>query len=300
MDMRILVTGADGFFGRHVVAGLPRTQSTILHCGFPGSVKMYRSRGFSDVHTGDLAGGPAVRGLPDRDVDTVVHLAGLPGGEEEELLRANVAVTKNLLAWARTHSVSRIVFASTAAVYGDSCDRDATELDDLNPQTPYSVSKVAAEGLLKEYVTDGGAVASLRIPHAYGAGKREGVFAAILGRTISGDAISLDGDGEEKRDFVYIDDVVSAFLAACDARLSDGFHAYNIGYGESLSLRDACRVVAGVVGRDVEVGLTGQPAGKPHCIQIDVSRAKSELAWVPRVNLENGVRRMLGDVGRGE
>ena len=297
---RILVTGADGFFGGHFVPTLPMDEQTILHCGLPGSVDAYRREGFSCVLTGDLAGGEAVWGLPEADVQTVVHLAGLPGGQEDDLIRANVSVTRNVVRWAASHSVQRIVFASTAAVYGDSCERPAKENDELAPQSPYAISKVRAEELLQEFSDNDGSVISLRIPHAYGAGKRVGVLAAILSRATAGETVVLDGSGEERRDFVHIDDVVSAFSAACEVALSTGFHAFNIGYGESISLREACRIVGEAVGREVSVGLSGKPAGQPHCIQLDVSKAAREMGWAPTIGLAEGVREMLGRVDSGE
>jgi nucleoside-diphosphate-sugar epimerase len=295
---RILVTGADGFFGRHFVLRLEETADVFLHCGRTESVDEYRTQGFVNVFCGDLAGDGCSCGFPDCEIDVVVHLAGLPGGEEPDLMRANVAVTKNMLSWAVEHGVRKVVFASTAAVYGDTCDAPASEMHALDPQSPYALSKARAEALLQEYAEGGGAVASLRIPHAYGPGKRVGILAAIVTHATTDGVVTLNGDGDEKRDFVYIDDVVAALVAAANADLSAGFYAYNIGFGQSLSLREACRVVAEVKGIELRVNLSGQPAGKPHCIQLDASKAKCELGWVPEVSLKQGVQLMNEPLGR--
>jgi len=297
--MKLLVTGADGFIGSHLVRRLPPTRDTHLHCGLSESVPALKNAGFHNVTHGDLSGPDAADALPNEDVDVLIHLAGLPAGTEEELRISNLAVTQQVAEWARRHAVKRIVFASTAAIYGDTCEEPATEEFDPAPQTAYAKSKQESELMLQEFGAGGPDILNLRMPHAYGPGKHVGVFAAILSRLLAGDVVQLNGDGNEKRDFIFIDDVTAAFLSAIDLDNLFGVNAFNIGSGVSLSLREACSIIGEVLGVKPEVRLTGKPAGQPHCIQLNVEKAARLLGWRAQVGLAEGVRRLLNSRLRG-
>ena len=300
MNMRILVTGADGFIGRALVARLPPGDDVFLHCGFAESVSSFQEAGFSNVMYGDLSVSRGSELLPDTNVDVVVHLAGLPGGTDDALKSSNVAVTEGVVRWVERHSVERVVFASTAAIYGDTCEVPATEEVKPVPQTAYAKSKLDSELMLQHLCCGGPALINMRMPHAYGPGKHVGVLAAILARMRADGVVCLNGDGNEKRDFIFIDDLVEAFVLAMDSNASNGVNAYNIGSGVSLSLREACAIIGEAVGVVPDVRLTGEPAGQPHCIQLNVEKAARELGWVAKTDLSEGVRRMLGEVECGE
>ncbi len=291
--MKILVTGCDGFIGSNLVKTLPRTSDVYLHCGLSASVLPLRDAGFCNITHGDLSSTKVADILPDADVNTVVHLAGLPGGTEKELREANVAVTEGVVCWAARHNVKRIIFASTAAIYGDTCEIPAAEDAELHPQTPYAKSKLDSEILLNQLAYNGIDLIILRIPHVYGPGKHIGVLAAILSSIKKDGIVNLNGDGNEKRDFIFIDDVVNAFLMAAKLKNPTDVTAFNIGSGKALSLRNTCAIIGNVLGIEPEVRLTGKPAGKPHCIQLDVSKAKKHLGWSAEITLEEGVRRMV-------
>jgi len=203
----------------------------------------------------------------------------------------NVVGTVHVLEAARACG-AQVVFSSTGgAIYGE-CTRPAREDDPRQPLSPYGVAKLSAEEYLATWNRLHAAKhVSLRFGNVYGprqdSGLEGGVVAIFLERMARGEPTTIFGDGAQERDFVYVEDVAQAVLAAA----GNGGGVYNVGSGEATSIaamHELCRRVAGD-GREPEYE-PPRPGDLKRSV-LDPSRAAAELGWVPETPLEDGLRR---------
>lgn len=227
--MRVLVTGAGGALGRRTIAALsriPECQTTALLSP--------RSPGGVDV--GDpVAFREAIRAArPDR----VVHLAGVKGGYQsvpsDHTARINVGSARTLVAAGEELGVRRIVFASSAAVYGDHLTGPVDEMAYLSPTSDYARDKIAAEVELSQATTV--ETVCLRIFNVYGPGLVDSLVSRLVDSTID-HPVELRGLDEFVRDYVHVDDVVDALLSAVTADGLGEHSTFNIASGTSTSNR---------------------------------------------------------------
>lgn len=192
-----------------------------------------------------------------------------------------------------------VVFSSSGgAIYGDATVVPTPESADCRPLSPYGASKRSAEVLLETLGGMGGTrVAILRYANVYGPGQGdlgEGGVVSIFGRRLKGGrVVTINGDGEQTRDFVHVDDVVSANLAAWE-RGAEGY--FNIGTGTETSVNSLFSDMASITGRP------GVPRhGPPKLAEVrrsclDVARARESLGWTARIDLESGLRTTLASI----
>jgi UDP-glucose 4-epimerase len=210
----------------------------------------------------------------------------------------NVGGTVSLMQAMRDTGVRRVVFSSSAALYGEQDSQPVSEVQSPNPDSPYGVSKIAAE----YYLSTLGALynietVSLRIFNAYGPGQDlppsyPPVIPHMLRQAQTGGSLVVFGDGHQTRDFVYVDDVVDALLAAATA--SDVNRAViNIGSGKELSVCDLADKVTQVTGTRVNILYNQEQSGGVSRLVANVSQAKKLLGWAPWTNLERGLRLIL-------
>lgn len=247
---------------------------------------------------GGLVGSHLVRALggavvPVEEADVVFHLAAqtivsAAYADPVATFESNVA-----LAWRTAAAAPRCVFASTDQVYGPRPPTPIPEDAPLAPEGPYATSKAAADLLVR---TLPGTVVA-RLANVYGPGDRHasrlvpGTVAAVR----AGRRPVIRGDGSARRDLVFVDDAVSALLALAE-RGEEG-QAYNVGTGESHSVREVVDAVLRVSGSDLEPEvLGGEPPGEGGDRALDASKLRA-LGWAPRVGLEEGLRRTW-DAGR--
>jgi UDP-glucose 4-epimerase len=198
----------------------------------------------------------------------------------------------------RDAGVRRVVFTSSGAVYGEQADQPVREDQRPNPQSPYAVSKLAAE----YYVRTIGALwgietVVLRIFNAYGAGQRlppshPPVVPRFLNQGQQGGSLVIFGGGGQTRDFVYVDDVVNALVAAATASDVDR-RIINVGSGRETSINELASLVAKVVERNVEVLHSPAESGGVGRLCADISAARRLLGYDPRVRLVEGLRLTL-------
>jgi UDP-glucose 4-epimerase len=300
--MNFLITGAAGFLG----------SSLANHLAHEG----HQVRGLDDLSTGDpQALAPDVhftRGdVNDRpklwtllqDVDVVYHLAARVSVPESILYprdynAANVGGTVALMEAIRDVGVKRVVLASSGAVYGDLGDSTLIESATPNPRSPYAVSKLAAEhyvrtiGRLWEIET-----VSLRIFNAYGPGQHlppshPPVVPHYLRQAQRGGTLVAHGDGSQTRDYIYVDDVVSAMVAASTAPSINNL-VINIGSGIDTSIKDLIRTVVDVTNSNANVVYNAQTSGGVSHMKADLNLAKEKLRFAPSIKLEEGLRLTL-------
>ena len=300
--MNFLITGAAGFLGSSLANQLAREGHEIralddLSTGDPQALG-------PDVHftRGDVNDRPKLWTLL-QDVDVVYHLAARVSVPESityprDYNNVNVGGTVALMEAMRDVGVRRVVLTSSGAVYGDLGEQPLRESMTPNPRSPYAVSKLAAEYYVR---TIGGLwgieTVSLRIFNAYGPGQHlpashPPVVPHYLKQALRGGTLVMHGDGNQTRDFVYVDDVVSALVAAATAPNVNGL-VINVGSGEETSIRDLIRAVQSVTGSNAEVIYNPKtPAGVSR-LCADLSLASQKLNYRPSIELANGLRLTL-------
>ena len=300
--MNFLVTGAAGFLGSYL-------SNRLSHEG-------HQVRGLDDLSAGD----PSrlnqevlfTRGdVTDRpklwtllqDVDCVYHLAAKVSVPESisyprEYNIINVGGTVSVMEAMRDVGVKRVVFTSSGSVYGAQNKQPLTENTQPNPGSPYAVSKYAAE----HYVRTIGALwgietVSLRVFNAYGPGQplpaaHPPVIPHFLRQTARGGTLVIHGHGEQTRDFVHVDDVVEAMVAAATAPTIDRL-VINIGSGEETSIRDLAQYVIEAVGTKADWIFTeNQDVGPPRMC-ADIRLARTKLGYKPLISLQEGLEKMV-------
>jgi UDP-glucose 4-epimerase len=300
--MRFLITGAAGFLGSALANRLVRLG--------------YQVRGLDDLSTGDpqalLPEVHFIRGdVNDRpklwtllqDVDCVYHLAARVSVPESVLYpreynTVNVGGTVTLMEAMRDVGVHRVVLASSGAVYGDQKMQPLAEDMPPFPSSPYAVSKLSAE----YYVRTIGALwgietVCLRIFNAYGPGQHippahAPVIPYFLRQAIQSGTLVVYGDGSQTRDYVYIDDVVDAMVAAATAPTVDR-QVINVGSGVETSVRDLVRIILELTGRKAEVVYNPKTTGGVARMCADISLAARKLGYQPSVDLQQGLRLTL-------
>lgn len=300
--MNFLITGAAGFLGSTLANYLAREGHQV--------------RGLDDLSTGDSqALSPDVlftRGdVNDRpklwtllqEVDCVYHLAARVSVPESilyprEYNATNVGGTVSLMEAMRDVGVRRVVFISSGAVYGDQGEQPLLESAPPNPRSPYAVSKLAAEYYVRTIGDLWGIEnLSLRVFNAYGPGQHlppshAPVIPNFLRQAMRGGTMVMHSDGSQTRDYVFVDDVVAAMIAAATA---PGINRMiiNIGSGTETSIRDLVRLVMDVTGTNTEV--INNPHTDPGVSRMcaDLSLAREKLGYQPRFSLAEGLRLTL-------
>lgn len=300
--MNFLITGVAGFLGSHLANYLTREGHQV--------------RGIDDLSTGDsqvLA--PDViftRGdVNDRpklwtllqDVDCVYHLAARVSVPESVLYpreynATNVGGTVSLMEAMRDVGVRRVVFISSGAVYGEQQKQPVSESASPNPQSPYAVSKLAAEFYVRTIGDLWGIdTVSLRVFNAYGPGQRlppshPPVIPFFLRQATRGSSLVIHGKGEQTRDYVFVDDVVAAMIAASTAPGLDDL-VINIGSGVGTSVNELARQIMEVTRANAEVIQNPKTSPGVSLMAADLSLAREKLGYQPHFSLEEGLRLTL-------
>ena len=300
--MKFLITGAAGFLGSSLANHLAREGHQVrglddLSTGDPQAL-------VPDVHftRGDVSDRPKLWTLL-QEVDVVYHLAARVSVPESVLYprdynTVNVGGTVALMEAMRDVGVRRVVLASSGAVYGDLGEMPLRETDTPNPRSPYAVSKLAAEFYVR---TIGGLwgieTVSLRIFNAYGPGQHlpashPPVLPYFLQQALRSGTMVVHGDGRQTRDYVYVDDVVTAMVAASTAPNINGL-VINIGSGIGTSVRDLVKRVLDVTFGKPEVLYNSQTSGGVSCLTADLTLAQEKLSYHPSIKLDDGLRLTL-------
>jgi UDP-glucose 4-epimerase len=238
--------------------------------------------------------------------ERVIHLAALCINKSvvdpEESLAVNLLGAQHVFDAAAQHGVRRVVFASSASVYGEPDELPQRETDPLKPQTPYCLSKLAGEHLLRFYgQRHGMAWMALRFFNVYGAGQQTdayytSVILTFLRRIAAGEAPTIDGRGEQSADFVHVEDVARAVVAAHDSDV-DG-EVVNIGTGTSTTIAELAAILLH------EMGSEAQPTFRPRDVLVsrraaDITKADRLLGWKPEIDVATGLARLAADFRAG-
>ncbi|HEY8489594.1 MAG TPA: SDR family NAD(P)-dependent oxidoreductase [Dehalococcoidia bacterium] len=310
MSGAVLVTGAAGFIGSHLVERL-LAQGRPVVC--LDSFDEHYDRRQKEANLQEALGGrpvPVLEGdvrdgallrrvLEEHRVETVVHLAARPGvrpslEDPRPYVEINVAGTVAVLEACRAAGVRRLLFASSSSVYGESGGLPVPERAPLRPLSPYAASKAAAEQFCSTYASLYGiSVVALRFFTVYGPRQRPDMAIRRFTELIdAGREIEVYGDGSSRRDFTYISDVVDG-VAACLDLPAGGFQAFNLGGARPVELLHLIDVIQRHLGKEARVRFRPARAGEPATTFADITRAARVLGFRPRVEVEEGVRRFV-------
>lgn len=297
--MRTLVTGGAGFLGAALANRLVKEGHTVLALDDLTAGDPRRLSSAVLLTRGDVRDVPKLWTLL-QGVDCVYHLAARVRVPESihypsDYNAVNVGGTVSVMEAMRDTGVRRVVFASSGALYGEQAHQPVDEGQLPNPNSPYGVSKVAAEyylatlGTLYNIET-----VSLRVFNAYGPGQDlppsyPPVIPQLLKQAQTGGSLVIFGEGTQTRDFVFLDDVVDALVAAATA--TDVNRAViNVGSGREISINDLAACVARVSGKQISVlHNQGQEGGVSRLVAA-VGLAQDLLGWEPSTELEEGLR----------
>jgi len=234
------------------------------------------------------------------DVDIVFHKAAMvsvPASVEQPKIchDVNGTATLNLLEAARAND-SRVVFASSAAIYGHPDELPIPEDAPKRPASPYGLEKLTADYYTRIYADRYGLeTVNLRYFNVYGprqtGGQYSGVISTFLDQARAGEPITVEGDGEQTRDFVHVDDVVQANLRAATADTIGT--SYNIGTGSNITIRELAETIQAVIETDSEIVHTDPRPGDIERSEADISKAQDELGYTPTVTVEDGLSQLV-------
>lgn len=305
--MRFLVTGGAGFLGAALANKLAADGHTVVVLDDLSNGDASQLRPGVQFTQGDINNIPLLWSLLGA-VDCVYHLAARVSVAESVLHpqaynAVNVGGTVSLMEAMRDTGVRRVVFTSSGAVYGRLPTQPVHENDTPNPDSPYAVSKWAAE----QYIHTIGRLwdietVALRIFNAYG--PRQGlpvshapVIPRFLHQALTGGSVVLYGNGQQTRDYIYVTDVVAALLAAATAKAVNR-QVINIGSGVETSLTQLVLHIQQVTGKRVNQLMNQQKTGGVPRLVADISRAQQLLGFRPLVSLAEGLQQILREDGR--
>ena len=306
--MKCIVTGGAGFIGSHLVDRLITDGHEVHIVDNLSTGKMENVNPKAQFHNFDLANHKVNKilfGWEDlwKGTDVVFHMACLarvqPSIENPiEYHSANVNGTLNMLEVCRKYGVKRFVFSSSSSVYGDVEEKDlpTSENSKLNPMSPYALHKLVGEQYCKLYSELYQLeTVSLRYFNVYGDRQpTSGAYCLVMGvfaqQRLNGEPMTIRGDGEQRRDFTHVDDVVDANVRCMDYPLEMNGDVFNIGNGDNKSVND----IADLIGGD---RVNVEPVVEPRETLADNSKVKKVLQWKPSGDLEKWITSWKNNIG---
>lgn len=293
MLKKAVVTGGAGFIGSNLVRTLVSEGVSVEvvdnYAGGRLDGREVPGATYHDADILDLSAHPHIF----KDADAVFHLAALPRVQDSidhpvETARSNIDGTLMVLEAARIGGARKVIFSSSAAVYGDQETMPLNERLEPTPKSPYGLHKQVGEQLCRLWAELYQLpTVSLRYFNVYGPGfDPSGAYALVVGRFIDlrrqGQPLTIAGDGSHTRDYVHVSDVVRAnILAAASEKVGKG-EVMNVGSGEETSIKDLAELIGGPTE-------AAPPRVEPVRSVADVSRAKELLGWSAATKLENGI-----------
>lgn len=296
----VLVTGGAGFIGSHLSERLAENNEvTVIDSLRTGQKENVPS----DVEfvEGDITDRELVeRTLPGHDV--VVHMAALVGVQRTlnhpvEVLETNIEGTRTLLQVASEHEIDRFLLASTSEVYGDGINVPYQENNRSSPKTDYAVAKLADERFVRAYAEEYDFnYTTIRYFNVYGPGQDSSSYGYVvpifIRQALAGDTLEVHGDGEQTRDFTYIDDAVRATVAALSEAGRN--ETFNVGSNIETTISELAEMITDVVGAG-EVKYIDHP--RPYTVKrrlADISKSQATLGYEPMYSLRDGIEELAG------
>jgi nucleoside-diphosphate-sugar epimerase len=305
MSYRYLVTGGAGFIGSHIVRRLLRDRAIVRVVDDLTTGSFHRLEPFAaqiEFVNGDLADSSVARDAV-AGIDYVLHQAAIPSVQRSVTdpigtNRANVTATLNLLEAAQHAGIKRVVYAASSSAYGDTEVLPKSENMSPSPLSPYALQKFVGECYSKLYKDLYGLeTVSLRYFNVFGPGQDphseySAVIPKFITRILANQPIIINGDGEQSRDFTFVDNVVDANLLALNAPDAPG-QVCNIGCGARISLNELVAFLEKELKVTAQVIYGPSKAGDVRHSLADIERAKAILGYQPKIGIEEGLRRTI-------
>jgi len=301
--VRYLVTGGAGFIGSNIVDELVRRGHEVivlddLSTGAERNLAGVRAK--LEFRAGSIVDLAAVQSAC-RGVDYVLHLAARTSVPKSvvdpiETNRVNIDGTLNVLVAARDAKVRRVVYAASSSAYGEPPTQPKSETMPAEPISPYGVTKYVGELYAQVFGRVYGLEnASVRYFNVFGprqdpTSQYSGVLSRFMLAAIREEPLTIYGDGEQSRDFTYVENVVDETLRACNASGASG-KVFNGGTGARITLNQVVKLLEKIVGKKLQVKYDPPRAGDIRDSQADIALAKKVLGYAPRVMFEEGLTR---------
>ena len=280
--MKVGVTGSSGFLGSHLTNAL--NQLSVFDVT---TLKRNSSGNFPEINE--------LKSFV-KNLDLIYHVGGINRGTNEEIFEGNIQATFNLLEAIRKYGSSspRIIFTSSSQVYKkiNSPGKLVTESYKAEPATLFGVAKKTAEDLIRLSSFEH---AIIRIANVYGPGcppEYNSVIATFCQKSINHQPIRIEGDGYQKRDFIYVDDVVNAMVLAGTKKNSFISGVYNVGTNKTTSLRQVIRSIKSS-GVEVKESYSPNVSTGQNSFSLDTTRFKKQFEWKPKTTLRSGIKKTL-------
>ncbi len=301
--MKALVTGCAGFIGSHLTDRLLKEGFQVIGIDrfadyYAREIKEKNIGGALANQAFDLIEQDILEAENFPEVDYVFHQAaqagvrGSWGSNFEIYTRDNIESTQRLLEFYKDRKIKKFVYASSSSVYGD-VDLPMRESSILKPFSPYGVTKLAAENLCYLYYRNYQVpVISLRYFTVYGPRQRPEMAINLFVRAVlNGEEISVYGDGNQTRDFTYVDDVVEANILSASHNASG--EVFNIGGGSRISVKELIQKIEGITGQKAKLEHIENQKGDVRDTLADNTKAREALHWRPEVGIEEGLERYI-------
>ncbi|RKY32706.1 MAG: NAD-dependent dehydratase [Candidatus Omnitrophota bacterium] len=308
-NKKVLVTGAGGFIGSHLTERLvqlgahvrafveynPRNDAGCLNH------LLLKKNSMLEFFSGDIKEMETVKkAVKNRDfIFNLAALVGIPYSYQhaQEVVNTNTIGTLNVLIAAKDERVEKIVQTSTSEVYGTALYSPIDEKHPLQPQSPYSASKIAADALAKSfYYSFDLPVAIIRPFNCFGPRQSmRAVIATIISQALRKRVIYL-GNTKPRRDFTYVSDTVEGFIKIAQSHKTVG-EVINIGTSRDISIGELAEKIANLIGKDVRIKIQNirmrPEKSEVMLLCADITKAKRILGWKPRVSLEEGLKKTV-------
>lgn len=305
---RVLVTGADGFIGSHLTEMLAKRGAKVRALSLYNSFNTWgwldgiENLASVEVVTGDIRDPHFVKSIT-RDVDVVFHLAALIAipysyVAPDSYVQTNITGTLNVVQAALEHGVKRVIHTSTSEVYGTARYVPINEAHPLQPQSPYSATKIAADALaLSFYNTFNLPLTIVRPFNTYGPRQSaRAVIPTVITQILSGKKVIKLGSLHPTRDFNYVEDTCRGFLALAECEKAVG-ETVNIGSNFEISIGDTVKLIAELMGRDIEIQ-SDDVRIRPDKSEVerlwcDNTKIRELTGFQPEVGLKEGLQRSI-------
>ncbi|MBI5034390.1 MAG: SDR family oxidoreductase [Chloroflexi bacterium] len=302
---KALITGGAGFIGSHLAEGLLAKGWEVrvldnFATGHRENIKHIINQ--IDLLEGDVTNLTTVR-FATRNIDVIFHEAALPSVPRSvknplESNEVNITGTLNVLLAARDNNVKRVVYAASSSAYGDQPTLPKIETMAPDPLSPYAIGKYAGELYAQTFTRLYGlSTISLRYFNVFGprqdpTTQYAGVIAKFIRFALQCQPFTIDGDGEQSRDFTYVENVVNVNLQAAEAKF-EGSPVVNIAFGQRTTINQLAKTLNEITHQKLELVYGSPRAGDVRHSHADISRARQLLSYDPRIDLRQGLERTL-------
>ena len=295
-----LVTGGAGFIGSHLVERLLKEGRRVTVIDDLSEGKWENLPNHPNLISVEASILGNISNIVAQN-EVIFHLAAIPRLQRSlakpwQTHRVNVEGTLKLLLAARKHKIRKFIFASSSSVYGNQNNLPFIENMTPNPLVPYSLHKLIGEKYCQMFSDLWGLeTICLRYFNVYGLGMNpDGPYANLIPKFMKlisqNKAPTINGDGEQRRDFTYVSDTVEATILSAESRLSG--EIFNIGFGKAVSVNDVAHTINRLMGKNIKP-VHGPALIEPKATLSSSQKAKRNLGWKPKVSLEEGLKMML-------